>query len=286
MIRHKNFYNNYYMKKIIKSTVLKFIQKFAFVLSKSNIGRHLFQLLAETAMNQTRIVTHRDVQMSFAIPNRLNNYRVDTFSIKEPDTLEWIDTIPSESVIWDVGANIGLYSIYAAKSRNCTVFAFEPSVFNLELLARNVFVNSLQQKITLVPIALSDTLGIKPFLMSSTTWGGALSTFGVDFDQHGCTIQEEFRYQTIGVSMEDAVHLLGIPPPRFLKIDVDGIEHFILRGGIDVLNQVESVLVEINDAFPEQQESSSRVLIEAGLVLHKKFYLGVGSHFNQWWVRS
>ena len=40
----------------------------------------------------------------------------------------------SGGVFVDIGANIGLYSIYAAKCRNIKVFAFEPSVFNLEFL--------------------------------------------------------------------------------------------------------------------------------------------------------
>jgi FkbM family methyltransferase len=95
--------------------------------------------------------------------------------------------------ILDIGANVGLYSVYAAKSRNCNVFAFEPSVFNLELLARNIFINDLQLKITIIPIALSDKLGSNIFKMSSTSWGGALSTFGEDFDQNGNKFLDVFR---------------------------------------------------------------------------------------------
>lgn len=83
--------------------------------------------------------------MRFYVPNAQCRYRVSSFSTKEPDTLEWMDTIPPGSVIWDIGANVGLYSVYAAKSRGARVFAFEPSVFNLELLARNIFLNQLQQ---------------------------------------------------------------------------------------------------------------------------------------------
>jgi len=274
------------MKMTIKSSTLKLIQWSAHLLSKCKIGRYFFQVIAEVAMLQTRIVNHGGIQMTFAVPNRLNNYRVETFSTKEPDTLVWLDSMPSGSILWDVGANIGLYSIYAAKACNSTVFAFEPSVFNLELLARNVYGNGVQEQVTLVPIALSDSLGVKPFSMSSTAWGGALSAFGADFDQYGRSMCTNFQYQTIGLSMEEAVNLLGIPNPRFLKIDVDGIEHFILRGSPSILNQVDSVLVEINDAFVEQQEASTKALIDAGLVLRQKFYLGVDSLFNQWWVRS
>jgi FkbM family methyltransferase len=223
--------------------------------------------------------------MHFAVPNWLCRHRVETFSTKEPETLEWIDAIPDGSVLWDVGANIGLYSIYAAKHRNCRVYAFEPSVFNLELLARNLYLNDLQQRVTIVPVALSDALGTNLFRMSSTQWGGALSTFGQDFGQDGEPLAKVFEYQTLGISMTDAVNRLGVPVPRFLKIDVDGIEHFILRGGADVLRQVDGVLTEINDDFVAQADECARHLSVAGLTLHRKCTLGAGRQFNQWWRR-
>ena len=70
--------------------------------------------------------------------------------------------------------------------------------------------------------------------------------------------------------MNDAGRLLEIPVPTFIKIDVDGIEHFILRGGADVLKIVESVLVEINDDFTAQAEQTEQYLKNAGLSLHRK----------------
>jgi FkbM family methyltransferase len=179
-----------------------------------------------------------------------------------------------------------LYSIYAAKKRGAHVFAFEPSVFNLELLARNIYINELQDKIIIIPVALSDALGPSKFKMSSTAWGGALSTFGQDFDQYGNKLKSIFEYQTIGVSMNDAVSLLGIPAPDFIKIDVDGIEHLILRGGANILNHVQSVLVEISDDFAQQAEESTRHLIAAGLELKQKCsMLDTTNQYNQWWVR-
>ena len=92
-------------------------------------------------MSTIRTVSYHGTQLAFCVPNGLNHIRVETFSTKEPETLAWIDAIAVDSVLWDVGANIGLYSCYAAKARHCRIIAFEPSVFNLELLARNVFLN-------------------------------------------------------------------------------------------------------------------------------------------------
>ena len=69
--------------------------------------------------------------------------RANTFSSKEPETLEWIDSMQKKSILWDVGANVGTYSCYAAKKMELQVFAFEPSVFNLSLLAQNIYMNNL-----------------------------------------------------------------------------------------------------------------------------------------------
>ena len=95
-------------------------------------------------------VNHNEIKLSFVTPNPLNIYRVKSFSTKEPETLEWIDSFTNDSVFWDVGANIGLYSCYAATKKGCDVIAFEPSVFNLELLARNISNNQLLEKISIM----------------------------------------------------------------------------------------------------------------------------------------
>jgi FkbM family methyltransferase len=193
------------------------------------------------------------------------------------------------SIFWDIGANVGLYSIYAAKMNNCRVYSFEPSVFNLELLARNIFINQLHHKITIIPIALSNILSENIFRMSSTQWGGALSTFGLNIDQNGNDFNQIFEYKTIGLTMNQAVSLLNIPVPDFIKIDVDGIEHFILMGGDSILQNVKGVLIEINDEFSEQSDISSKLLQEAGLSLYKKCKEGVDGElkqFNQLWTRD
>lgn len=270
----------------IKRIIKKCIRGVACSLFATSAGRHVYEQLLETGMRINVPVKHCGVEMVFASPNMLTRYRSDSFSSKEPETLTWLESIPEGAVLWDIGANVGLYSIYAARKCSARVFAFEPSVFNLELLARNIFLNELQERVTVVPVALSDTLGPSLFKMSSTAWGGALSTFGQDFDQHGGKFNSIFEYQTMGMTMDTAIGLLNIPAPRFIKIDVDGIEHFILRGGAETLKGVESVMVEIDDGFAEQAEETARHLQNAGLRMLRKYGGDAGSQYNQWWVRS
>lgn len=249
-------------------------------------GRLVYEQILEAAMSVNVSVRHGDVHMVFASPNLLTQYRSTSFSTKEPYTLSWLEGIPENAVLWDVGANVGLYSVYVAKRNNVRVFAFEPSVFNLELLARNIFINGLQGGVTIVPLALSEAFGPSFFKMSSTVWGGALSTFGKDFNQHGDKLNSIFEYQTMGMTMDEAMRLLGIPAPRFIKIDVDGIEHLILRGGAETLKGVESVMIEVDDSFLEQAEESALHLNNAGLTLLQKCNGGAGTQYNQWWIRK
>ena len=87
-------------------------------------------------------------KISFFTPNELIRWRVDTILDKEPETIQWINTFDNKCIFWDIGANIGLYSIYAAKNKkNIKVYSFEPSTSNLRTLSRNISINKLQNKI-------------------------------------------------------------------------------------------------------------------------------------------
>lgn len=261
---------------------------------KSKIGRFLFEPVVNNVMDRVAETTHGGVRLKFSTPNNLCNNRVITFSTKEPETLEWIDNMTAGSILWDIGANVGLYSVYAAKKKQCLVWAFEPSVFNLELLSRNIFLNDLADLICTVPLPLTDKLGSSKMRLTSREWGGALSTFGQEFGWDGKAIRKVFEYQTIGVSMEDAVNLLAIPQPDYIKLDVDGLEHFILKGGFSVLQKVKQILIEVNDDFEEQADSCRTLLTQAGLTLRDKRHSemiennthGFQNSYNQIWVRQ
>ena len=282
------------MKQGIKRAIHNIMRSVVKISSHAKVGQYLNSQYANTLMDQSKNVIHRGVQLTYAVPNRLCLWRIETFASKEPETLEWIDTIPQESVLWDIGANVGLYATYAAKSRNCLVWAFEPSVFNLEVLARNIFYNKLSDKVCIIPIALNDQMGSSKLRLTSTEWSGALSTFGKDYGWDGKPIDQVFEYQIFGISMEDAINKLGIPAPDYIKMDVDGIEHIILSGGTNVLKNIEGILIEINDDFHEQADQCSTILKQAGLVLKEKRHSeiagadpeGFGNTFNQIWMRA
>jgi FkbM family methyltransferase len=239
-------------------------------------------------INRKRYVTHNEISMAYFIPNALCLYRVETFSIKEPETLNWIDSFKNDIVFWDIGANIGLYSIYAAKAKNAQVLAFEPSVFNLEFLTKNIYANDLQENISIFPLALSDKTDFNLFKMDNPSWGSALSAFGVDYDQSGGVYNGSFEYSIAGLSADRAMEVFTLPSPSHIKIDVDGIEHLILAGAAVVLKKVESILIEIDENFEEQSQKSNKYLTDAGLILSDRHVLnGISdSQANQLWIRQ
>ena len=277
------------MKKLIKSFISYVVLKILNIELLSFMREKILNNFFEKKLN----VNYNNQNLIFSIPNGLNKFRAETFSTKEPETLNWIESFKANSTLWDIGANVGLYSIYAASLKNCEVYSFEPSVFNLELLSRNINLNNLSDKINIIPIALNDKIGFNYFKLSSIQLGGALSTFAKDYDQDGKPINDIFSYQTFGCSIDDAVLKLNIPSPDYIKIDVDGIEHLILEGGVNTLKSVNSILVEINDNFKEQLNLSKKYLTKAGLHMIHKLHSDIyddpdseyKSTFNQIWKR-
>lgn len=279
------------MKKVILEFIKRLFKLVYNVLIKIRIGREFFDVIMRNSWEEVLRIRHNGLDLQFVVPNSLNRFRALTFSTKEPETLEWIDGLAKGSVLWDIGANVGLYSCYAAKARDCKVFAFEPSVFNLELLSRNIFNNNLSDKVVVLPIPLSDKLSISKLNMSNTDWGGALSTFGKEYGHDGKTLKKTFEYQLVGLSIDEVVKLLKIPAPDYIKMDVDGIEQLILAGAKATLKKVKSISIEINEDFVEQKKNSEKFLASAGLKFKEKRHAEMFNNsifkntYNQIWVR-
>jgi len=258
------------VKKFLKLIIKVFAKNIIRFSSQINAGRYFIDKLTNAILHKKKIVKHKNLKFSFYVPNRLNFFRVDTFSSKEPETLEWIDTFKKKSVFWDIGANIGLYSCYAVKRADCQVYAFEPSVFNLELLAKNIYLNSLSDKIVIISLPLFDNLAVRPFYMTTKEWGGAQSNFGESVNYEGSPMSSIFKYKTVGMSIDQAVSLLNLAKPNYIKMDVDGIEHLILKGALNVLRSVESLLVEVDENDNKNTKEIYECLNKAGFKLKQK----------------
>jgi len=213
----------------------------------------------------------------FFTPNQLTEWRVKTFFTKEPETLEWIDSFEKKKnlIFWDIGANVGLYSIYnALKNENSTTIAFEPSSSNLRVLTRNISINNFETHIKLLPIPLTNKNN--SFLImkeSNFIEGGALNSFGENYDFEGKTFIPRMKYSLLGTSINYLIENKILDLPDYIKIDVDGIEHLILEGANKYLNnkKIKSLSIEINESFKAQFEKVLEIMKKNEFkLLHKK----------------
>ena len=278
------------LKKIIKAVIRGLVS----LLAKSSLGKFIFREILQVAMTESHAINTGGNNYIFSIANPLLRLRAETFLTKEPETLEWIDRMNDDSVLWDIGANVGIYSIYAAVSKRANVIAFEPSFFNLEFLARNINLNKVADRVSIVPLPLSNKTQLNEMRLTSLDWGGALSTFGEIYDGNGDAINQIFGYTTAGLTADNAKEFFSLPQPDFIKLDVDGIEALVLAGGEKVLSKAWSVLVEVNDDFDSQAKSCEALLKKHGFVLTEKrqsdfeIRTNRSTHmtFNQIWDRQ
>jgi tRNA1(Val) A37 N6-methylase TrmN6 len=82
-------------------------------------------------------------------------WRKETFDTKEPETIEWIDSFEKETVFWDIGANVGVYSLYAALHPSVKVLSFETAASNFYILNKNIEINNLANQIFSLCIAFN-----------------------------------------------------------------------------------------------------------------------------------
>ena len=208
---------------------------------------------------------------------------------KEPDTVEWIETFmkPGDT-FYDIGANVGAYSLIAAKAFQgaVKVFAFEPAFLNFTQLCRNVFFNDCGDTITPLSIALSEKTSLDSFNYHDLVPGGALHTLGEAIDYKGDRFKPIFKQAMLSFTTDDLIAQFGLPTPTHIKIDVDGIELGILKGAGRTLadNTLRSIVVEL-EAGPGEEEISS-LLFAKGFRLHARHGRRTPGMFNCIFVRA
>jgi FkbM family methyltransferase len=186
-------------------------------------------------------------------------WRAETFFTEEPDTIDWLNRLQPTDVLYDIGANVGMYAVYAAKCRKCRVIAFEPEAQNYALLLENIALNDLGGRCVATNMPVARTTQLGRLRVRYITKGGAYNTFrgGLSDTQ---PLPESFQaaqnYEshagfdqvTMACSVDDLVIKHGFPPPTHLKIDVDGIEADIIAGAIETIKagQPKSILIELN----------------------------------------
>jgi FkbM family methyltransferase len=184
--------------------------------------------------------------------------RVRSLLVKETGTIDWLrQYVRPGDVFLDVGANIGLYSLVAAKlvGDRGRVYAIEPHAVNVISLMQNIAANGLQDRVQVVSTALHNATGVFDFNYYSLEPGSAMSQLGETRDGYEQDFVPVMTELKLAVRVDDLIERHGMQPPHHIKVDVDGNELQVIEGMTALLGssrRPRSVQVEVNKRYREE----------------------------------
>lgn len=167
----------------------------------------------------------------FASPDSALGYWRRDISKVDPFLLSMVrELVRPEMSVWDIGANVGLFS-FAAASLGAQVVAVEADLWLANLMHRSALLNKLP--VTVLPAAVSDSQGIsKLYLSDQGKSSNSLSGSGPAQTVVTVTLDWMLNY---------------FPAPQVLKIDVEGLEYAVLTGARKVLQSRPLIFCEVTE---------------------------------------
>jgi len=162
---------------------------------------------------------------------------IDDYYMIHPKTEKWAwkyINVPKEGVFVDVGSHIGKFTVPIAKM-GANVISIEPHPGNFKMLVKNIKLNKVEDKVIPMNIALSD----------ENTEGKLY--IGVNNLRH--SIVENYGKGSIKVTfdtLDDIVKNIGVNRIDFIKIDVEGSELNVIKGGLKSINKFKpNMIIEV-----------------------------------------
>jgi len=215
-----------------------------------------------------KISENKDIK--FYCPSKIASFRIKTFFTKEPETIDWMNEYGSgNKILYDIGANMGIYTIYYAKKFDAKVYAFEPNFKNLDLLTKNIRLNLVEKQATIIPNPISDKFLISNFFQLRPDAGEASATFNdkkiIEELLKKNINNDSIEYRTLGLSLDNLIELNLLERPDLIKIDVDGNELDIINGFKRTINKLKNISILIETQAKNSKENLESELEKCGL---------------------
>jgi FkbM family methyltransferase len=259
------------MLRRIKSVGLRALREIASLPLRAVGNVQLRQALEKLSASMISDVELSDGSLRFMTPTPLLQARASSALSKEPDTIQWIDRFEPSDVFWDVGANVGVFSLYAARQRGVQVLAFEPSADNYMVLCKNIEMNALERRIVPYCIALAGSTVLGVLNLSSRQIGAALHQFGErgEISRYCNGASTTSAQGMVGFTIDDFILQFRPSFPTHLKLDVDGLESQILQGARQTLHdpRLQSIMAELSVSDQAEHNQTIARLADAGFDL-------------------
>jgi len=161
--------------------------------------------------------------------------------------------INKNDVVLDIGAHIGIFSIFAAKkAKNGKIYSFEPLKNNYILLKKNLKINGIKN---VIPInkAVSNKTSKKMINISNSNTGS--SSFVLDEHSGSIIVQT--------TSLQKIISDHKLTKINFLKMDVEGAEYEILSNCTkNVLKKIDKISMEVHPLDKNNNEKTLKIFLE------------------------
>ncbi|MCF0068942.1 FkbM family methyltransferase [Dyadobacter sp. CY261] len=168
-------------------------------------------------------------------------YKIRTLASDENEKVifRFLELVPEDSIILDIGANLGFISFHLAQRRGCQVLAFEPMPDNIATINR-VIASQKLTNVTLCPIALGDSEGSLTMVMPLN---GKIPMQGLSHVAQESDLSSGLTF-TVPVKRLDDLPEINNASKRVggIKIDVEDYEYFVLKGGNALLERDHPVI--------------------------------------------
>lgn len=176
--------------------------------------------------------------------------RHDTFWSKEPESLAWIESFDG-GVFYDIGANVGVYSLYcAALHPEMEIYAFEPVHANFIRLIQNVELNGFEN-VHCFNVALGHPkVNVININIPNKETGTSGAQVGITLNEHGKKFMPAKRQKVLYLSLDEFLADNNDPTPDYIKVDIDGREFEVIKGMENTFlydEEIKSMLIEHNE---------------------------------------
>tara|TARA_B100000900_G_scaffold124744_1_gene105255 strand:+ start:524 stop:1375 length:852 start_codon:yes stop_codon:yes gene_type:complete len=198
--------------------------------------------------------------------------RALSFNTKEEDTLAWLKNNSGLDLV-DIGANVGVYSLYFAKiSENSNIYSFEPDASSFTNLVKNISANSLSN-IKAFCIAIGRREGFYEMNFYDFASGAGAGSIDSEYIFTSAKDKKKYVQQTFCNTLDNCSKELIETENCLVKIDVDGPEYEIIKSGKNFLssNKVISAMIEINSRNDRDKHKIFSLMQSYG---YKQIYQG------------